>query len=105
MNGLSLHPKSEENVELTCDDLNEIAKGATGTVSCCPASALTTAQSFILVAASATIGSVFLIVDANSKTLTIDPNYTEESGNTNKDGAGNFHKFSSFLLIGAGLVL
>jgi hypothetical protein len=105
VNGLSLHPKSEENVELTCDDLNEIAKGATGTVSCCPASALTTAQSFILVAASATIGSVFLIVDANSKTLTIDPNYTEESGNTNKDGAGNFHKFSSFLLIGAGLVL
>ena len=96
MNGLSLHPKSEENVELTCDDLNEIAKGATGTVSCCPASALTTAQSFILVAASATIGSVFLIVDANSKTLTIDPNYTEESGNTNKDESGNFQNFLFF---------
>ena len=96
MKGLSLHPKSKENVELTCDDLNEIAKGATGTVACSPASALTTAQSFILVAASATIGSVFLIVDANSKTLTIDPNYTEESGNTNKDESGNFQNFLLF---------
>ena len=105
MKGLSLHPKSKENVELTCDDLNEIAKGATGTIACSPATALTTAQSFILVPASATVGSVFLIVDANSKTLTIDPNYTEESGNTNKDESGNFHKFSSFLLIDAGLLL
>ena len=69
MKGLSLHPKSKENVELTCDDLNEIAKGATGTVACSPASALTTAQSFILVAASATVGSVFLIVDENLKLL------------------------------------
>ena len=69
MKGLSLHPKREENVELTCDDLNEIAKRATSTVACSPASALTTAQSFILVAASATIGSVFLIVDENLKLL------------------------------------
>ena len=96
MKGLSLHPKSKENVELTCDDLNEIAKGATGTVACSPASALTTAQSFILVPASATVGSVFLIVDANSKTLTIDPNYTEESGNTNKDESENFQNFLLF---------
>ena len=65
MKGLTLHPKSEENVELTCDDFNEIAKAATGTDACSPASALTTAQSFILVPASATVGSVFLIVDAN----------------------------------------
>ena len=94
--GLSLHPKSWENVELTCDDLNEIAKGATGTVACSSASTLTTAQSLILVATSATVGSVSLIVDANSKTLTIDPNYTEESGNTNKDGSGNFINFLLF---------
>ena len=99
VSGLSLHPSSGADVALTCTNLTEIAKGASGTVTCTPASALTTAGTFTLVASSATVGSVGLTVDAASKTLTIDPNYTEDSGN--KKDSGSFNKLSSFLLIGA----
>ena len=83
------------------------AKDNSNTVTCTPAAAISTAGKYSLKATSAKVGgTVTLTVDEEaSKTLTIDPNYTEESGNTNKDGAGNFHKFSSFLLIGAGLLL
>ena len=99
VSGLSLHPSSGTDVALTCSALSQIAKGASGTVTCTPASALTTAGTFTLVASSATVGSVGLTVDAASKTLTIDPNYTEDSGN--KKDSGSFNKLSSFLLIGA----
>jgi hypothetical protein len=76
------------------------------TLTCTQNSHLTTAETFTFIVSYVSLGGYNdLTVDENSKTLTIDPNYTEESGNTNKDGAGNFHKFSSFLLIGAGLVL
>ena len=76
------------------------------TVTCTQNSHLTTAETFTFIVSYVSLGGYNdLTVDENSKTLTIDPNYTEESGNTNKDGAGNFHKFSSFLLIGAGLLL
>ena len=82
------------------------AKDNSNTVTCTPAAAISTAGKYSLKATEAKVGgSVTLTVDDGSKTLTIDPNYTEESGNTNKDGAGNFHKFSSFLLIGVGLLL
>ena len=99
VSGLSLHPSSGTDVALTCAALTEIAKGASGTVTCAPATSLTTAGNFTLVASSATVGSVGLTVDAASKTLTIDPNYTEDSGN--KKDSGSFNKLSSFLLIGA----
>ena len=99
VSGLSLHPSSGTDVALTCAALSQIAKGASGTVTCTPASALTTAGTFTLVASSATVGGVALTVDAASKTLTIDPNYTEDSGN--KKDSGSFNKLSSFLLIGA----
>ena len=99
VSGLSLHPSSGTDVALTCAALTQIAKGASGTVTCTPATALTTAGTFTLVASSATVGSVGLTVDAASKTLTIDPNYTEDSGN--KKDSGSFNKLSSFLLIGA----
>lgn len=116
VSGLSLHPSSGDNVALTCTNLTEIAKGASGTVTCAPATALTTAGTFTLVASSATVGAVSggaagtaLTVDADSKTLTIDP--TEDSGNSDKkddsgdgdkkDDSGSFNKLSSFLLIGA----
>ena len=47
-----------------------------------------------------------LSVDENSETLTIDPNYTEESGDSKNDTSGSFNnKFSSLLFIGAGLLL
>ncbi len=108
VSGLSLHPSSGEDVALTCTDLSQIAKGASGTVTCTPASALTTAGTFTLVAAaSATVGAVdgsggvALTVDAASKTLTIDPNYTEGSGDGDKKDSGSFNKLSSLLLIGA----
>ena len=83
------------------------AKDNSNTVTCTPAAAISTAGKYSLKATEAKVGtSVTLTVDEEaSKTLTIDPNYTEESGNTNKDGAGNFHKFSSFLLIGVELLL
>ena len=99
VSGLSLHPSSGTDAAFTCSALSQIAKGASGTVTCTPASALTTAGTFTLVASSATVGSVGLTVDAASKTLTIDPNYTEDSGN--KKDSGSFNKLSSFLLIGA----
>ena len=114
VSGLSLHPSSGADVALTCSALTEIAKGASGTVTCAPATSLTTAGTFTLVASnSATVGAVnnsggtALTVDAASKTLTIDPNYTEDSGNnedsgnTDKKDSGSFNKLSSFLLIGA----
>ena len=111
VSGLSLHPSSGVDVALTCSDLSQIAKGASGTVTCTPATALTTAGTFTLVAsAEAKVGSkeVPLTVDAaSSKTLTIDPNYTEDSGNnedsgnTDKKDSGSFNKLNSFLLIGA----
>ena len=104
--GLSLTPESGDDVALECGTLASTAKDASGTVTCSPKKAISTAGKYSLKATEAKVGtSVTLTVDDGSKTLTIDPNYTEESGNTNKDGAGNFHKFSSFLLIGAGLVL
>jgi len=83
------------------------AKDNSNTVTCTPAAAISTAGKYSLKATSAKVGgTVTLTVDEEaSKTLTIDPNYTEESGNTNKDESGNFHKFSSFLLIDAGLLL
>ena len=115
VSGLSLHPSSGADVALTCTNLTEIAKGASGTVTCAPATSLTTAGNFTLVASSATVGAVSggaagtaLTVDADSKTLTIDP--TEDSGNsdkkddsgtTDKKDSGSFNKLSSFLLIGA----
>ena len=40
-------------------------------------------------------------VNENSKTLTIDPNYTENSGDGDKKDSGSFNKLSSLLLIGA----
>ena len=109
VSGLSLHPSSGSDIALTCAALTQIAKGASGTVTCTPASALTTAGTFTLVAANdATVGAVnnsggtALTVDAaSSKTLTIDPNYTEDSGNGDKKDSGSFNKLSSFLLIGA----
>ena len=112
VSGLSLHPSSGTDVALTCSALSQIAKGASGTVTCTPASALTTAGTFTLVASSATVGAgeVALTVDGDSKTLTIDPNYTEDSGNgdkkddsgdDDKKDSGSFNKLSSFLLIGA----
>ena len=111
VSGLSLHPSSGDNVALTCSALTEIQKGTSGTVTCAPATSLTTAGTFTLVAsAEAKVGSkeVPLTVDAaSSKTLTIDPNYTEDSGNnedsgnTDKKDSGSFNKLSSFLLIGA----
>ena len=117
VSGLSLHPSSGADVALTCTNLTEIAKGAPGTVTCAPATSLTTAGNFTLVASSATVGAVSggaagtaLTVDADSKTLTIDPNYTEDSGNgdkkddsgdDDKKDSGSFNKLSSFLLIGA----
>ncbi len=102
VSGLSLHPSSGSDVALTCAELTEITKGASGTVTCKPATALTTAGTFTLVAAAdATVGSVGLTVDAASKTLTIDPNYTENSGDGDKKDSGSFNKLSSFLLIGA----
>ena len=104
--GLSLAPEEGEGVDLECGTLASTAKDNSNTVTCTPAAAISTAGKYSLKATEAKVGtSVTLTVDDGSKTLTIDPNYTEESGNTNKDGAGNFHKFSSFLLIGAGLVL
>ena len=104
--GLSLTPESGDDVDLECGTLASTAKDASGTVTCSPKTAISTAGKYSLKATTAKVGNdVTLTVDDGSKTLTIDPNYTEESGNTNKDGAGNFHKFSSFLLIGAGLVL
>jgi hypothetical protein len=104
--GLSLTPESGDDVALECGTLASTAKDASGTVTCSPKTAISTAGKYSLKATTAKVGNdVTLTVDDGSKTLTIDPNYTEESGNTNKDGAGNFHKFSSFLLIGAGLVL
>ena len=106
VSGLSLHPSSGTDVALTCTNLSQIGKGASGTVTCTPATSLTTAGTFTLVASnSATVGAVnnsggtALTVDAASKTLTIDPNYTEDSGN--KKDSGSFNKLSSFLLIGA----
>ena len=101
VSGLSLHPSSGTDVALTCAALSQIAKGASGTVTCTPATALTTAGTFTLVASSAKVGAgnVALTVDGDSKTLTIDPNYTEDSGN--KKDSGSFNKLSSFLLIGA----
>ena len=115
VSGLSLHPSSGADVALTCTNLTEIAKGASGTVTCTPATSLTTAGTFTLVASnSATVGAVnnsggtALTVDADSKTLTIDP--TEDSGNSDKKDdsgdddkkdSGSFNKLSSFLLIGA----
>ena len=115
VSGLSLHPSSGADVALTCTNLTEIAKGASGTVTCAPATSLTTAGNFTLVASSATVGAVSggaagtaLTVDADSKTLTIDP--TEDSGNSDKKDdsgdddkkdSGSFNKLSSFLLIGA----
>lgn len=115
VSGLSLHPSSGEDVALTCTDLTQIAKGASGTVTCKPASALTTAGTFTLVASSAKVGVVngeggtALTVDSASKTLTIDPNYTEDSGDddnndnsgSDKKDSGSFNKLSSVLLIGA----
>ena len=104
VSGLSLHPSSGSDVALTCAELTEIAKGASGTVTCKPATALTTAGTFTLVAAAgAAVGSkeVPLTVDAASKTLTIDPNYTENSGDGDKKDSGSFNKLSSLLLIGA----
>ena len=104
--GLSLTPESGDDVALECGTLASTAKDASGTVTCSPKTAISTAGKYSLKATTAKVGNdVTLTVDDGSKTLTIDPNYTEESGNTNKDGAGNFHKFSSFLLIGAGLLL
>jgi hypothetical protein len=104
--GLSLTPESGDDVALECGTLASTAKDASGTVTCSPKTAISTARKYSLKATTAKVGNdVTLTVDDGSKTLTIDPNYTEESGNTNKDGAGNFHKFSSFLLIGAGLLL
>ena len=104
--GLSLTPESGDDVALECGTLASTAKDASNTVTCSPKTAISTAGKYSLKATTAKVGNdVTLTVDDGSKTLTIDPNYTEESGNTNKDGAGNFHKFSSFLLIGAGLVL
>ena len=111
VSGLSLHPSSGTDVALTCTNLSQIGKGASGTVTCTPATSLTTAGTFTLVAsAEAKVGSkeVPLTVDAaSSKTLTIDPNYTEDSGNnedsgnTDKKDSGSFNKLNSFLLIGA----
>ena len=117
VSGLSLHPSSGTDVALTCTNLSQIGKGASGTVTCTPATSLTTAGTFTLVASnSATVGAVnnsggtALTVDAASKTLTIDPNYTEDSGNgdkkddsgdDDKKDSGSFNKLSSFLLIGA----
>ena len=104
--GLSLTPESGDDVDLECGTLASTAKDASGTVTCSPKTAISTAGKYSLKATIAKVGNdVTLTVDDGSKTLTIDPNYTEESGNTNKDGAGNFHKFSSFLLIGVGLLL
>ena len=104
--GLSLAPEEGEGVDLECGTLASTAKDASGTVTCSPKTAISTAGKYSLKATTAKVGNdVTLTVDDGSKTLTIDPNYTEESGNTNKDGAGNFHKFSSFLLIGVGLLL
>ena len=105
--GLSLTPESGDGVDLECGSLASTAKDASNTVTCSPKTAISTAGKYSLKATTAKVaGTVTLTVDeAASKTLTIDPNYTEESGNTNKDGAGNFHKFSSFLLIGVGLLL
>ena len=41
-----------------------------------------------------------LTIDENSKILHIDPNYTEESGDSKNDTSGSFNnKFSSLLLI------
>ena len=47
-----------------------------------------------------------LNVDENSKTLTIDPNYTEELGDSKNDIFGSFNnKSSSLLFIGVGFLL
>ena len=101
VSGLSLHPSSGTDVALTCTNLSQIGKGASGTVTCTPATSLTTAGTFTLVAAvDAAVNTVALTVDTASKTLTIDPNYTEDSGNnedsgnTDKKDSGSFNKLN-----------
>ncbi len=63
VSGLSLHPSSGEDVDLTCTDLSQIQKGASGTVTCSAASALTTAGTFTLVASNSATVKLLIILE------------------------------------------
>ena len=64
-------------------------------------------RNFALVVSYASEGGFNdLTLNENSKILHIDPNYTEESGDSKNDTSGSFNnKFSSLLFIVAGLLL
>ena len=112
--GLSL-VSSSKTVALTCAATTDpiVASTGTATVVCKPGAAESTA----LTASSATVGSVALTVDANSKTITIsasadadadadaDANNTTNTTNTtttnnnNNTEAGNYQKISFILFV------
>ena len=57
------------------------------TVTCTQNSHLTTAETFTFVVSYVSLGGYNdLTVDENSKTLTIEPNYNEESGDSKNGG-------------------
>lgn len=114
--GLSL-VSSSKTVALTCAATTDpiVASTGTATVVCKPGAAESTAGEYALTASSATVGSVALTVDANSKTITIsasadadadaDANNTTNTTNTtttnnnNNTEAGNYQKISFILFV------
>ena len=118
VSGLSL-VSSSKTVALTCAATTDpiVASTGTATVVCKPGAAESTAGEYALTASSATVGSVALTVDANSKTITIsasadadadadaDANNTTNTTNTtttnnnNNTEAGNYQKISFILFV------
>ena len=118
--GLSLFSSSGEDISLTCNALSSTSPGKSNTITCSPISDLTTAETFTLKASNFAYiisdENLFnLSIDENSKTLTINPDYREDSNvsndsndsnDSNNDTSGSYNnKFSSLLLICAGLLL
>ena len=114
--GLSL-VSSSKTVALTCAATTDpiVASTGTATVVCKPGAAESTAGEYALTASSATVGSVALTVDANSKSITIsasaksdadadaaDATNTTNATNTtttnNNTEAGNYLKITFILL-------
>ena len=117
VSGLSLVAASvSKTVALTCDATKNTLATTNGaeTVVCKPAASESTAGVYVLTASSATVGSVALTVDANSKSITIsasaksdadadaaDATNTTNATNTtttnNNTEAGNYLKISFIL--------